>query len=199
MAGRPHLTLTWFTARWWPISVTPALRWWAPKCSCVSGTWPGAVTCLAVKEVNTHTLTMITTLSKIHFHPTSKPTRTAYWSRAILCSETRWAFEFHLRGEFHKCLFASATRSHSRTGEKWRRALWVITHFSFEGDFTDEVGVVSLHSLGASSSLCSHLKWFLWFCKNLYFALHPLVRPRWCPADAPSVSSTNFKSGQLRD
>lgn len=55
----------------------------------------------------THTFTMITTLSKIHFHPTSKPAHTAYWSRAMLCSTTRWAFEFHLRGEFRKCLFAS--------------------------------------------------------------------------------------------
>lgn len=123
---------------------------------------------------------MITTLSKIHFHPTSNPTRTAYWSRAMLCSETRWAFEFHLRGEFHKCLFASATRSHSRTGEEWRRALWVITHFSFEGGFTDEVGVVSLHSLGSSSSLCS---WFLWFCKTFYFTLHPPASQRWRPTE----------------
>lgn len=182
-AGRAHLTLTWCTARWWPISVTRASRWWAPKCSCVNGTWPGVETCPAVKEVKTHTHTfmMITTLSKIHFHPISKPARTAYWSRAMLCSKTRWAFEFHLRGEFHKCLFASATWSHSRTGEEWRRALWVITHFSFKGDFTDEAAAISLRSIGASSSMCSHLtiplwRWFLWF--ELLFHSTPACETR---------------------
>lgn len=63
----------------------------------------------------------------------------------------------------------------------------------FEGDFTDEVGV-SVHLPLFALTLSD----FCDFASIFYFALHPLVRPRWRPADAPSVSSTNFKSGQLR-
>lgn len=51
MDGRPPLILSWCMGQWSPISVTQALKWWALKCWCVSGTWPGAETCPPVREV----------------------------------------------------------------------------------------------------------------------------------------------------